>query len=287
MKYRELTPKIIRTALQTYLLEAYPKGVPERVRIPTAVWTAENTDEMLGAFTKERVARDRDATSEKSLDELLKKYVLRLGNERYPFMKFLVHESYLEGEFVFGVDTHDNMDIRPHFPDYEEWQKLRKYNDDLRARIESKWQKEHLDTSARLIERMKALPVRQNGYGAGLRALVVDNEVNLAQLAACILRSEGFSVDLAGDGLEAIEKLKAKKYHVVVTDYEMPKLDGLQLLDRMHADPDLASIPALLTSSRQLPLLDVARATLFLSKPYSPEALLGFVESLLRKKGRS
>ena len=43
------------------------------------------------------------------------RYTMRLGNRNYPFMKLLLQEHLIAGEFFFGVDTHDEMDIKPDF----------------------------------------------------------------------------------------------------------------------------------------------------------------------------
>lgn len=279
MKYQEIIPATVRSAIQIYLLESYPLGVPDRVKIPPAVWDGNTTESVLSGFTKDNKTHRGHMS--------LARWVLRLGNDRYPFTKLVISEYLIEGEYVLEVDTHDDMDIRPHFPDYEEWQQLKNYNNSLRERIEAHWQKEHLDTCARLREKMLSLPVRQNGFGQGLRALVVDNEPYLGEAFASILRSEGFEVDNAANGIEALERVRIKRPDIIVTDCEMPGIDGLQLIDRLRADPETRSIPVLLTSAQQLPLAELLRAPLFLSKPFSAEALLGFCESMVRKISRS
>ncbi|MFN0205427.1 MAG: response regulator [Planctomycetota bacterium] len=279
MKYQEISPAIIRNAIQIYLLESYPLGVPERVKIPPAVWDGNTTEMVLSGFAKDNKMQHGHMS--------LARWVLRLGNDRYPFTKFVISEYLIEGEYVLEVDTHDDMDIRPHFPDYEKWQQLKNYNNSLRERIEAHWQREHLDTCSRLREKMLSLPVRQNGFGKGLRALVVDNEPHLREAFASILRSEGFEVAIAADGIEALERVRAEQPDLIVTDCQMPGIDGLQLIDQLHADPQTRSIPILLTSAKQLSLAELSRAPLFLSKPFSTESLLGFCESMVRKNGRA
>ena len=69
---------------------------------------------------------------------------MRLGNRNYPFMKLLLQEHLVAGEFYFAVDTHDEMDIKPDFPDYEQWMALRRFNGNLKKRIESQLANEGL-----------------------------------------------------------------------------------------------------------------------------------------------
>ena len=56
----------------------------------------------------------------------LRRYVLRLGNSRYPFMKFVIQEHLIEDDFILLVDTHDDMFNMPS-PDYDELKKIREY----------------------------------------------------------------------------------------------------------------------------------------------------------------
>ena len=80
----------------------------------------------------ETKAADLDFASAATPDEVLsrwtedrrmgrmRRYTLRLGNTRYPFMKLVFQELLIRGRFFFAVDTHDNMDIKDSFPDYDQ-----------------------------------------------------------------------------------------------------------------------------------------------------------------------
>src|SRR5205085_290432 len=76
----------------------------------------------------------------------LKRYTLRLGNARYPFMKFVVQEYLVDSEFFFSVDTHDDLDVRSDNPDYDAWVELKKHNLRLKKEIESAWARAGLPT---------------------------------------------------------------------------------------------------------------------------------------------
>ena len=79
--------------------------------------------------------------------------------------------------------------------------------------------------------------------------LVVDDTVSTRALHRRMLEAAGYRVLAAGNGEEALRVLEAQPVHLVVTDVEMPELDGIGMLQRMRATPKLARIPAILVSS--------------------------------------
>jgi YesN/AraC family two-component response regulator len=66
--------------------------------------------------------------------------------------------------------------------------------------------------------------------GKNVSVLVVDDEAMLRDLLARILGREGYLVDTAANGEEALEKLRQNRYHLMVTDIKMPRLNGFELL---------------------------------------------------------
>ena len=74
----------------------------------------------------------------------------------------------------------------------------------------------------------------------GPRALVVDDDDPIRMLLARIVEHEGFSVQTARDGREAIERIDADAYDVILLDLMMPRVDGYQVLDHLREEhPDL------------------------------------------------
>ena len=67
-----------------------------------------------------------------------------------------------------------------------------------------------------------------------LRILFVDDDVSLNQLSEKVLTERGYNVDVASDGLSALEKLKSQTYDVAILDNFMPKLNGIDLLRAMR-----------------------------------------------------
>lgn len=81
--------------------------------------------------------------------------------------------------------------------------------------------------------------------------LVVDDQLTVRELQRSILETAGYRVETARDGREALERLTGEgEVDVVVTDVQMPELDGLGLLHELRADPALASLPVVMVSSR-------------------------------------
>lgn len=79
--------------------------------------------------------------------------------------------------------------------------------------------------------------------------LVVDDSLTTRTLEKSILEAHGYQVRLAFDGLEALGRLRAEQIDLIISDIQMPRLDGFGLLQAIKADPTLKSIPLILVSS--------------------------------------
>ncbi|CAA7611313.1 response regulator [Magnetospirillum sp. UT-4] len=118
------------------------------------------------------------------------------------------------------------------------------------------------------------------------RVLIAEDSVLLRRLVVSMLQVAGdFVVDEAGDGAEALAALRANRYDLVVSDWNMGGLDGLQLFRAMRDEPALAGIPFILMSGEHTPDT-IARAVDagvfgFLPKPFSRDQLARQVERVL------
>ncbi|MDM0054356.1 Hpt domain-containing protein [Variovorax fucosicus] len=113
--------------------------------------------------------------------------------------------------------------------------------------------------------------------------LVVDDSITVRRVTQRLLQREGYRVSLAADGLQALERLQQERPAVVLSDIEMPRMDGFDLARNIRADASLAGLPIIMITSRiaekhreHAKQLGVNH---YLGKPYSEEELLRLVRS--------
>jgi signal transduction histidine kinase len=115
--------------------------------------------------------------------------------------------------------------------------------------------------------------------------LVVEDSPTQAGLLRMILESEGFAVEVTGDGPSALTRLAGRAFDLVVSDVLMPGLTGFELCRKIKTDPALCDIPVVLVTTLREPLEIVqaleAGADSFIRKPYEPDALVTRLRSLL------
>ena len=112
--------------------------------------------------------------------------------------------------------------------------------------------------------------------------LVVDDSITVRRVTQRLLVREGYRVVLAADGLQALEKLQGERPVVVLSDIEMPRMDGFDLVRNIRSDPKLAALPVVMITSRIAEKHREHARQLgvdhYLGKPYSEEELLGLVQ---------
>jgi len=107
--------------------------------------------------------------------------------------------------------------------------------------------------------------------------LIVDDESNMRFLVRIILESEGYEVVEAPHGAAALERAKESRPALVVTDLMMPVMTGRELIERLRADPETASIPIVVVSANSNSVATEADAVL--SKPFAPGDLVAAVRA--------
>ena len=276
MRLEDMTPALVRRAVAIYLDTAWPPDQPQRPRITLGdLESASTLPELLARF-------DRARPEEGSL---LQRYTLRLGNFRYPFMKFVVQEYLVNGEYFFSVDTHDDLDVRPDNPDYDAWQELKRYNLDLKRRIEGGWAREGLPTNADLQLLAEGLAQVEREGTKKARLLIVDDETEVCRGLGALLEARGYEVELAYDGRQVLDRLAREPApDLVLLDYAMPEMDGEEVLQLMRENPRLRDLPVLLATASSIELESVPRASGFLRKPYPREVLFAMIAQLLEHR---
>jgi CheY-like chemotaxis protein len=82
-----------------------------------------------------------------------------------------------------------------------------------------------------------------------LRVLFVEDDASVAQMYRLKLELDGYTVDVAGDGLAALEKARILRPDIIFLDIRLPKLDGLAVLEALRADLGTAAIPVVILSN--------------------------------------
>jgi two-component system sensor histidine kinase and response regulator WspE len=85
------------------------------------------------------------------------------------------------------------------------------------------------------------------------RVLVVDDSLTVREMQRKLLAARGYHVDVALDGVDGWNQLRAADYDLVITDIDMPRLDGIGLLDRIRHDPRLGRLPVMIVSYKDRP----------------------------------
>jgi len=124
----------------------------------------------------------------------------------------------------------------------------------------------------------------------GPTVLVVDDEEDLLSLLEYNLEQEGFDVLLARDGVEAIEQTREHEPDLIILDVMMPKMDGIEVCERLRKDAHLRTIPIMMLTARteeedKVEGLDVG-ADIYLGKPVSVSVVVSQTKALLRSARR-
>ena len=275
MRLEELTPAHVRRAVAIYLEHAWGGDEFPKPRISVADLEGARTHaELFARFDKPRQADGL----------LLARYTLRLGNRRYPFMKFVVQEYLVDREYFFSVDTHDDLDVRCDNPDYEAWQELKRSNLVLKHAIEDAWAAAGLPTNRDLRRLAEGLAQVEREETKRARLLVVDDETDVCRGLGALLEARGYDVELAYDGKQVLERLERDPLpDLIVLDYGMPEMGGEEVLARLRDNPRTKDLPVLLATASSIELERVPRASGLLRKPYPREVLFPMVAQLLAR----
>jgi DNA-binding response OmpR family regulator len=119
-----------------------------------------------------------------------------------------------------------------------------------------------------------------------VKVLVVDDDRDLRELIGYVLKSAGYAIVEAGDGLEAVRAHAAERPSLVILDLNLPGIDGFEVCRRIRAEADT---PVMMLTVRgeeadQVKGLDLG-ADDYLTKPFSPRSLLARVRAILRRGG--
>ncbi len=116
--------------------------------------------------------------------------------------------------------------------------------------------------------------------------LTVDDSPSIRQMIKVVLGPAGHTVVEAGDGAQGLAKAKASKFDLVITDLNMPVMNGMELIKALRAQPSLVGLPIvfLTTESNEAVKAEAkkAGATAWITKPFKQDQLLAVVGKLVR-----
>lgn len=115
--------------------------------------------------------------------------------------------------------------------------------------------------------------------------LLVDDEANIVQLERLYLERDGYQVVTAGDGLQALERVKQDHPALMVLDIMLPKLDGIEVCKRLRAQGSV--LPIVMVSARDEDIDKIIGLELgaddYLTKPFNPRELVARIKAILRR----
>ena len=115
--------------------------------------------------------------------------------------------------------------------------------------------------------------------------LAVDDSASIRSMVSFTLKNAGYDVVEAVDGVDALGKAKAKTMHLVLTDQNMPNMDGLTLVRSLRQLPNYRASPILILTTESNPEMKAkgkaAGATGWLVKPFDPQRLIDVVRKVL------
>lgn len=124
----------------------------------------------------------------------------------------------------------------------------------------------------------------QDTQGAARKILLVDDEPSLQKMLQHVLEREGFNVEIAADGEEALEKFAKFEPHLIILDIMLPKLDGTEVCRRIRSKSD---VPILMLTAKDDEVDRVVGLELgaddYVTKPFAPRELVARVRAIMRR----
>ena len=119
------------------------------------------------------------------------------------------------------------------------------------------------------------------------KALVVDDEFHIVQVVSIKLKNNGFDVVTAENGSDGYELASQTLPDIIVSDYQMPVMSGVEMIEKLRQNPETTHIPVIMLTARGFAIeddqKDKLRVSACLSKAFSPREVLATIEDVLRQ----
>jgi two-component system chemotaxis response regulator CheY len=115
--------------------------------------------------------------------------------------------------------------------------------------------------------------------------LAIDDSASIRQMVAFTLKSSGYEVVEAVDGMDGLDKAKSKTFNLILSDQNMPRMDGITLIKSLRAMPQYKTVPILMLTTESSDAMKqqgrAAGATGWLVKPFDPQKLIEVVKKVI------
>ena len=115
--------------------------------------------------------------------------------------------------------------------------------------------------------------------------MVVEDSSTMRQMVGFTLKRNGYEVIEAVDGNDALEKINGEQLHMIITDVNMPNMDGIEFVRQVRAKPECKFVPVIMltTESQEVKKNEgrAAGATGWIVKPFNPEHLMAVVNKVI------
>ncbi len=122
------------------------------------------------------------------------------------------------------------------------------------------------------------------------RILVADDSPFVLEIVETVLKSEGFEVITANDGMEAWDKIQKEIPDIIIIDVVMPGMNGYEICEKVKADEKLKNLPVMMLTTKaqdkDIELAQASGADLYMTKPFDPDELTGKVRKFFEKKNK-
>jgi len=122
----------------------------------------------------------------------------------------------------------------------------------------------------------------------GNKVLIADDEIHIIHVVAIKLRNNGYEVIAANNGAEAYDLACSEQPDIIVTDYQMPFVTGIELVEKLRANVLTQHTPVILLTARTFAISSEMQESLgveaCLSKPFSPRELLKTIQDILHER---
>nr|WP_317333131.1 response regulator transcription factor [uncultured Romboutsia sp.] len=119
------------------------------------------------------------------------------------------------------------------------------------------------------------------------KILIIDDEIHIVELIKFNLETSGYEVDIAYDGLDGYLKIKENTPHLVLLDWMLPNISGIDMLKKIRNDQLLSDIPVIMLTAKNMESDKIEGLELgaddYITKPFSIKELLARVSSVLRR----